>query len=287
MIDLQGRHPPEPPAFASALPAEPSAKDRAAWQKIQDARNEIQEIVDRADPKKKYPSSTDFDDVWGRYKHLLSVATNGGKCAFCESRIAAGYPGDVEHFRPKAEIKEPRTSGNRDDTGGRSPGRQLEKSSKPGYWWLAYSWSNYVFACKKCNTWKGNSFPLKGPRQAMEPGAEAGEELLLLNPYFIDPATHLSFDELGRIHGETPEGKTTIDRIGLDRKSLRKEREEIAKTILTYWGDLETGALSANLAEKYLLALCTDDKRYAGMARVLVARFYGLSVDDVRFLAHA
>lgn len=55
-----------------------------------------------------------------------------GKCAYCESRITAIYSGDVEHFRPKGEIKE-------------------AVNSKPGYYWLAAEWNNLLFACPFCN----------------------------------------------------------------------------------------------------------------------------------------
>lgn len=55
-----------------------------------------------------------------------------GKCAYCESKITAMYSGDIEHFRPKGEIR---------DT----------KPSKPGYFWLASEWDNLLFACPFCN----------------------------------------------------------------------------------------------------------------------------------------
>ncbi|HFK5505154.1 hypothetical protein [Elizabethkingia anophelis] len=55
-----------------------------------------------------------------------------GKCAYCESKITAIYNGDIEHFRPKGEIKE-------------------VNPTKPGYFWLASEWENLLFACPFCN----------------------------------------------------------------------------------------------------------------------------------------
>lgn len=55
-----------------------------------------------------------------------------GKCAYCESKIIAIYNGDIEHFRPKGEIKD-------------------ATPSKPGYYWLAAEWGNLLFACPFCN----------------------------------------------------------------------------------------------------------------------------------------
>ena len=57
------------------------------------------------------------------------------KCAFCESKfVHVGY-GDVEHFRPKAGFQQ-----GADDT-----------LVRPGYYWLAYEWSNLFFSCQLCN----------------------------------------------------------------------------------------------------------------------------------------
>ena len=54
------------------------------------------------------------------------------KCAYCEASTAVVAHGDVEHFRPKSL-----------------------------YWWLAYTFDNYVFACQICNqVYKGDSFPI-------------------------------------------------------------------------------------------------------------------------------
>ena len=51
---------------------------------------------------------------------------------------------DVEHFRPKAEVKE-------------------AGENHQGYWWLAYSWENLLIACKTCNQeYKRIKIPTEG-----------------------------------------------------------------------------------------------------------------------------
>nr|WP_239015299.1 AAA family ATPase [Archangium violaceum] len=71
-----------------------------------------------------------------------------GKCAFCESQLAHISYGDVEHFRPKA--------GWRQEEGG--------PLGRPGYYWLAYEWTNLFLACTLCNQqFKRNLFPLRTP----------------------------------------------------------------------------------------------------------------------------
>jgi hypothetical protein len=64
---------------------------------------------------------------------LISIQND--KCCFCEARIGHISHGDLEHFRPK---------------GGYKSGTQ-DRLTKPGYYWLAYDFSNLFLACEKCN----------------------------------------------------------------------------------------------------------------------------------------
>lgn len=69
--------------------------------------------------------------VWGAAKPQLRRESTG-KCAYCESPTDTVAHGDVEHFRPKSV-----------------------------YWWLAYCYDNYVFACQVCNqVFKRDAFPV-------------------------------------------------------------------------------------------------------------------------------
>jgi hypothetical protein len=71
--------------------------------------------------------------VWKAAKNQLK-SESGGKCAYCEGKAAHVAHGDVEHYRPKDV-----------------------------YWWLAYCYDNYVYACQICNqSYKGVNFPLQG-----------------------------------------------------------------------------------------------------------------------------
>lgn len=68
---------------------------------------------------------------WKKAKAQLKKE-GGGKCAYCEAPTSVVAHGDVEHFRPKTV-----------------------------YWWLAYCYDNYTFACQICNqTFKGDKFPI-------------------------------------------------------------------------------------------------------------------------------
>src|SRR5438445_1507953 len=77
--------------------------------------------------------------VWKPAKQQLKKES-AGKCAYCEAPTSVVAHGDVEHFRPKAV-----------------------------YWWLAYCYENYAYACQICNqTFKGDRFPVEGT--AMQAG---------------------------------------------------------------------------------------------------------------------
>jgi hypothetical protein len=59
-----------------------------------------------------------FNSVfWKLAKKQLKKESNG-KCAYCEANLQVVAFGDVEHYRPKSI-----------------------------YWWLAYTYDNYVYAC--------------------------------------------------------------------------------------------------------------------------------------------
>ncbi|MBV1830833.1 hypothetical protein HNW77_07105 [Komagataeibacter sp. AV436] len=71
---------------------------------------------------------------WKPAKSALKTDT-GGKCAYCEASTDVVAHGDVEHFRPKSI-----------------------------YWWLAFTFDNYLFSCQICNqSFKGDQFPISGP----------------------------------------------------------------------------------------------------------------------------
>ncbi len=103
--------------------------------------------------------------VWKAAKPQLKLET-GGKCAYCESPTDTVAHGDVEHFRPKSK-----------------------------YWWLAYCYDNYVYACQICNqVHKGDEFPVHasggpwtGPKLPAAPTPAALAELAeALTPDALD-----------------------------------------------------------------------------------------------------
>lgn len=126
-----------------------------------------------------------------------------GKCAYCEGDFLAFCYGDVEHYRPKGFSQQAKG------------GRKIY----PGYYWLAYDWTNLVLSCELCNrARKRNFFPLRNPAtRAHTPQQVADEEPLLLDPAgAIDPRDHIRFN------GNVPEPRTDIGAASIELYDLNR-----------------------------------------------------------------
>ena len=137
---------------------------------------------------------------WKEAKPQLLIESNN-KCAYCETPTRVVAYGDVEHFRPKSV-----------------------------YWWLAYSYENYLPSCTACNQeYKKDFFRLENkknqlaglkltaaatdadleelaPTLTVDPVDDAqghkledyekglaSEKTLLINPYTDDPTIHFAY----------------------------------------------------------------------------------------------
>ncbi|MBF0409630.1 MAG: hypothetical protein HQM10_19980 [Candidatus Riflebacteria bacterium] len=138
---------------------------------------------------------------------------------------------DVEHYRPKASAD-------------RRPGSLLTH----GYWWLAFTWNNLLFACPSCNrSGKNDRFPLDHGSipimgEELPPG---GEIPLLLDPgSSINPVEHIQFvlKSVGpkgspkhwwaQPRNRSRFGHTTIDVCALNCDELRELRSDYFETTI-------------------------------------------------------
>ncbi len=136
---------------------------------------------------------------WKTAKNQLKKESNG-KCAYCEANTQVVAYGDVEHFRPKSI-----------------------------YWWLAYTYDNYLYTCQICNQiYKSDNFSISGIKfpepilntnttdQAIEQlvgnispdpiditinysfqtyvNSHREENAHLINPYFDDPTDYFAYE---------------------------------------------------------------------------------------------
>ena len=205
------------------------------------------------------------DDV----RRALEIMQHG-KCAFCESKLKHISYGDVEHFRPKAGWKQ--------DEG--------DPLTKPGYYWLAYTWDNLLLSCQLCNQReKRNLFPVATSFRALTHKDDvADEEPLFVDPSKDDPAEHITWRRWTPVH-RSERGRVTIEELGLRRRELRLRRMERYGTLKAFHvlaslnaetADVLDPNLSREIDEhRHKLETALDDSsEYAAMTRAAVgARF--------------
>jgi hypothetical protein len=195
--------------------------------------------------------------VWKTAKEQLKLEADG-KCGYCEGKASHVAHGDVEHYRPKTT-----------------------------YWWLAYCYDNYVFACQICNqSYKGAQFPMAGvpmPVPQIEANADldavAGtlahdpldaaavarfdaaaraEQASIPDPYGDDPERLFSWsadDALGEVEirprDRSPSAMRAHDAaercLGLNRDELRSWRWEIYEVAILLADTVASGQLDAAL----------------------------------------
>jgi 5-methylcytosine-specific restriction endonuclease McrA len=182
-----------------------------------DFKNFIRELLKAKEFKK---SSTYFNPLSKR------INEQNDKCGYCETKVnRAGFYLTIDHYRPKDKL--------RDD------------ESHPGYYWLAYEWTNLVPACPKCNAKKSNCFPIEGKRVTGPPLTANGEldwnlcrvdstihleeKPLMLHPVFDCSQDEIVFNRNGKIEGKTTKGKVTIEVCDLNRESLQLARKELVE----------------------------------------------------------
>jgi len=140
-------------------------------------------------------------------KIALELAQKG-KCCFSEAKFV-NDDAHVEHFRPKGFVEDNVTG----------------VISYPGYYWLAYEWTN-LFYCKSTtnSSIKRNFFPLLGTggRKANHLDLRT-EYCVLIDPAAENPRQHIRFQN-EEIKGKTTRGKKTIELLDLRNGQLDEAR---------------------------------------------------------------
>ncbi|MBK9033985.1 MAG: hypothetical protein IPL61_22410 [Myxococcales bacterium] len=223
------------------------------------------------------------DAVWKVHKTAFSQAQHG-KCGYCETYVAGTQDADVEHYAPKGEVgdidDDPSTWGAERQpfvANLRPRSRTPVPRSVTGYWWRAYDWTNYLFACAVCNQkYKGTVFPLTPtpPKRWKPTRRDRTHQPLLLNCYDDDaPWRHLEVSPLtGDVTGKTRRGTATIATCGLHRDTLRVDRQRYgakANLLLDEILSRQANARSRANAWRDLVALGAPAAPFAGAVRCI------------------
>jgi hypothetical protein len=196
-------------------------------------REAEEELRNASDKKARSKIFDRYSDLWSDVK-VWYRKISYDKCWYCESSTLR-IPGDIDHYRPKGKV---------------------EGISHPGYWWLAFDWRNWRFACKYCNSritdletgivgGKGTHFPLLDGEKCRVQDVCDYEALFEEDPLLLDPvepgdSTLLTFTSDGLpgpakkepAEGENPSveylrAKRSIELYHLDHSSLTRARRRI------------------------------------------------------------
>ena len=202
-------------------------------------------------------------EVWGELKDWLLKNYFNDKCAYCETPMVRATM-HAEHYWPKGRVTQNRKKVKIVDDAG-------NESDHPGYFWLAFHWTNLLPACEWCNTVNGkrSEFPIPNTtylsvlkKLTKEECDSLQEKLiqssgfpdifyfqpvdlalkegrLLLHPYLDDPRKSLMFDDFGKViaKGNAEErlrGEWSIEVFNLNDPRIKAERvkaQEEGKTI--------------------------------------------------------
>lgn len=178
-----------------------------------------------------------------------------GKCCFCEDYIAHVSHGDVEHFRPKGGFQTD----------------EKQPLQTPGYYWLAYDFSNLFYCCQICNqVYKRNYFPLSDETKRTRSHAQEykDEDSLIIHPEYDDPSEHLTFvGEVIKPVNNSPKGFETIKRTGLDREELENDRFVYLKTLRFLANIARSDGLQSLAARQHFLEISKSSAIYSAMVR--------------------
>jgi hypothetical protein len=244
--------------------------------KVSTAKKAVKDAIDR-NQNPEFPPAWSDRSFKGEF-----VTAQHGKCGFCEGLVIGNQYGDIEHFRPKAEVHELVDNPERWGVERRANSTVTDRDTKkpivkPGYWWRAYDWDNFLLSCLTCNqVWKANLFPVKGARARKD---RVPENALLLSPFDkFNPSEHFEYGRLGEIIGTSEQGRATIITCGLDRPSLRLARYQIAVATHTTLDEVADD-VSDDIILRGLRAIATngDPKQiFCGMVQTIFERRTGL-----------
>lgn len=258
-------------------PSQLSGEKREWWEaweaRAERAKRAAKETVERGE----LPDLERFQSVWADLKKWLFKNLFYGKCAYCEGKLTPQSYGEGEHWRPKRGVQEKRE--------GKLRTVEREGTAHPGYWWLAYEWSNLLPACQLCNNIpaKGMQFPV-GKTHVFDPTESGLDELddreqpLLLHPLRgEDPEEHLGFDEFGQVfpRRESRLGSISIEVFDLKREELAEHRREFIDRGATNFGKAMFFAAQEQRPLKEVIREMFDDAAdYSAALRAQAQHFF-------------
>ena len=218
----------------------------------------------------------DRDELWKNDKLQSDFRDYGfNKCWYTEVKLI-GQDANVDHFRPKAEIK-PFKDYNYN--------RPLQTQ---GYYWLRREPRNYRLSCTYANRktgegGKGCYFPLADESEYLTPAETENEISLLLDPCSADDVKLLTFIGNEVAAATTDEYEKTRVEVSAEIYNLRdsyikaergKVWDEVDKTLEEY----SSGEISKNACLRRLKECISREHQFSACA---IACVNSLAPDDI------
>lgn len=227
--------------------------------------------------------------IWSEVKVVYMRLQGDCKCGYCERKLESVDLGtveqDVEHFRPKGNVKAWRVPGSLANHGIAFTAAPL---AGKGYYLLPYHPFNYSAACKPCNSaLKRDFFPIAGDYdlEGDDPVALKAERPFLICPIgdFDDAPENLI-----KFHGVSPQAVAasghdraralvTIEFFKLDdvakRKNLLRERAVVIIALHPQLEKLAGGASGNTEAQKVVDGFTAPNAPHTNCARCFKGLF--------------
>ena len=155
-------------------------------------------------------------NLWTELKDDLRALSNN-KCWYSEAADAYAHA-HIDHFRPKGRIKE------------------IDRTTRTGYWWLAFEYLNYRYCGGAGNVRKNDKFAVRR-YPCLDERSPIGDEIIyLLDPCKISDVGFLNFIENGEVTycsdlSEWNQKRVvyTIETLNLNFQLLIEERAKVWK----------------------------------------------------------
>lgn len=241
-------------------------------------------VLAEADPDKRKQLFDQYRNRWIAVRDAFEQHSNG-KCWYVECR-SSGADNDIDHYRPKSRVD--------------------DDKNHPGYYWLAFEWTNLRLSCQRANRPRRNNeigetggksdhFPLLNPeKRAQTPQHDLSVEI----PAIVDPTNAadvamLTFGPLGLVelvpeckemHGAEEKLEASRLHLHLNWPRFRDDRvmlyNEIERTVHRGEKIAPTDFAGMHAVTDAFLEICKDlagltkpDVEYSRAARAYVELF--------------
>jgi len=251
---------------------------------IPDLQAAAEAVLSEGDPVRRSELIEKFRPRWVAFRAGFDAFSHG-KCWYVECKNS-GTDDDVDHFRPKSAV--------------------YEDPDHPGYYWLAFEWTNLRLSCHRANRLrinpetgetggKATHFPLVNPAQrARRPEDDLRREIpALLDPTDPRDPALLSFKPNGEVDlspefkgKQIPEMKFEASRIHLHLNwpKFRDDRVRLYNNISRLvergvreapgdYGELHAASGAFLDAVRDLVKVIDREEVYSAAARVYVESF--------------